>query len=63
MKKELLKGLTEEQIAMVKECEDVKDLIQIAKDEGIELTEEQLNAISGGGCSNSTNPRKRKIES
>ena len=63
MKKDLLKGLTEEQIAMVKECEDIKDLIQLAKDEGVELTEEQLNAIAGGGCSDSTKHRQRKIES
>ena len=63
MKKELLKGLTEEQIAMVKECGDAKDLIQLAKLEGIELTEEQLNAIAGGGCSSSTNHGQRKIES
>ena len=58
MKKELLKGLTEEQIAKVKEFDDVSDLVQLAKDEGVELTEEQLNAISGG-CSNS-DPRKNK---
>ena len=48
MKKELLKGLTEEQIAKVREFDDVSDLIQLAKDEGVELTEEQLNAINGG---------------
>lgn len=41
MKQELLKGLTEE---------------QIAKAEGVELTEEQLAAVSGG-CS-STDTRK-----
>ena len=35
MKKELLKGL----------------LLKLAKEEGIDLTDEQLSAISGGGCS------------
>lgn len=60
MREELLKGLTEEQIAKVREFDDVSDLIQLAKDEGVELTQEQLNAISGGGCSNSE-PRNRKI--
>lgn len=60
MRKELLKGLTEEQIKKAREC-DVKDLIQLAEDEGVELSEEQLNAIAGGGCSESE--RKRKIES
>ena len=63
MRKELLKGLTEEQIAKAKACGDVRDLIQLAKDEGIELNEEQLNAISGGACSSTGEHRKRKIES
>ena len=63
MRKELLKGLTEEQIAKVREFDDVSDLIQLAKDEGVELTEEQLDAINGGGCGDSTKPEKRKIES
>ena len=52
-KQELLKGLTESQIVMVKECGDVNDLLQLAKDEGVELTEEQLDAVSGGGCGGS----------
>ena len=63
MRKELLKGLTEEQIAKVREFDDPSDLIQLAKDEGVELTDEQLNAIAGGGCGDSTKPQKRKIDS
>ena len=52
MKKELLKGLTEEQIEKVKSCKNHEELLELAKAEGIELTEEQLTAISGGGvCS------------
>lgn len=52
MKKELLKGLTEEQIAKVKACKSHEELLALAKEEGIELTEEQLSTISGGGvCS------------
>lgn len=62
MREELLKGLTEEQIAKVREFDDVSDLIQLAKDEGVELTEEQLNAINGGGCGDNTKPKKRIIE-
>lgn len=61
MRKELLKGLTEEQIAKIREFDDVSDLIQLAKDEGVELTEEQLKAINGGGCDN-TKPKKKIIE-
>ena len=50
MKKELLKGLTEEQIAKVKACKNHEELLVLAKAEGIELTDEQLAAISGGGA-------------
>lgn len=50
MKKELLKGLTEEQIAKVKACKNSEELLKLAKEEGIELSDEQLEAISGGGC-------------
>ena len=50
MKKELLKGLTEEQIAKVKACKNHEELMALAKKEGVELTEEQLSTISGGGA-------------
>lgn len=63
MKKELLEGLTPEQIAKVKACDNVNDLLQLAKDEDVKLTEEQLDAINGGGCSNSNSSKKRKINS
>ena len=48
MKEELLKGLTEEQIAKVKACKNTEEVLAIAKEEGIELSEEQLEAVSGG---------------
>ena len=54
MKEELLKGLSEEQIAKIKECKDTKEMLAVAKEEGIDLTEEQLEAVSGGGCGTST---------
>ena len=50
MKQELLKGLTEEQIAKVKACKNQEELLTLAKEEGIELTDEQLEAVSGGNC-------------
>lgn len=50
MKNELLKGLSEEQIAKVKECKNQEEIIALAKDEGVELTNEQLEAVAGGGC-------------
>ena len=51
MRKGLLKGLTEEQIARIKNCHSSAEFLELAKEEGIQLTDEQLSAISGGGCS------------
>ena len=50
MKEELLKGLSEEQIAKIKACKSQEEVLKLAKEEGIELTDEQLAAVSGGGC-------------
>ena len=50
MREELLKGLTEEQIRKLRECKDSKEILELAKAEGIELTDEQLEAVSGGVC-------------
>ena len=65
MRKELLKGLSEDQIAKVRECGDYHDLMQLAADEGVELNNEQLEAITGGGCSSQFSPddKHRKIDS
>ena len=48
MREELLKGLTPEQIEKVMACKGQEELLKLAQEEGIELTEEQLQAISGG---------------
>ena len=50
MRNDLLKGLTEEQIKKLKECKTQEEIINLAKEEGIELTDEQLSAVSGGSC-------------
>ena len=65
MKKELLKGLTDEQIARVKACKNSEELLVLAREEGIELSNEQLEAVNGGACSDSTDKKKnkRKIDS
>ena len=42
MKQGLLKGLTEEQLAKVKECKTTEEMLALAKEESIELTDEQL---------------------
>lgn len=50
MREELLKGLSDEQIAKVKACESAEEILALAKEEGVELSDEQLEAVSGGGC-------------
>ena len=55
MKEELLKGLSEEQIKKIKECKNTEEVLAIAKEEGIELTDEQLEAVTGG-CGTHTEP-------
>ena len=50
MRAELLKGLTEEQIAKIKACKSQEEMLALAKQEGIELTDEQLEAVSGGSA-------------
>ena len=57
MKEELLKGISEEQIAKIKACKNQEEIMAIAKQEGFELTDEQLEAVNGG-CS-STDKRKQ----
>ena len=49
MRNELLKGLSEEQIKKVEACKSSEEIINLAKAEGVELTDEQLAAVSGGG--------------
>lgn len=56
MKEELLKGLTEEQIAKIKACRNQEEVLAVAKEEGVELTEEQLEAVSGGCGSDDSDP-------
>ena len=48
MRKELLKGLTEEQVKKVEACKSSEEIINLAKAEGMELTDELLEAVSGG---------------
>ena len=54
MKDRYLKNLTPEQIEKVKACKKPEELIELAKSEGIQLTDEQLAAISGGSCADSS---------
>ena len=56
MRKDLFDGLKEEQIAKVKACKNPEEVLSLAKAEGVELTNEQLALVSGGGliCSTPT---------
>ena len=69
MGNELLKGLTEEQIASARECKSEEELLELARKEGVKLSDEQLAFVSGGGCGGSDkkkdedNDGHRKIES
>lgn len=56
MKKDLLKGLSEEQIAKTKKCKNTDELLALAKQEGVELTDEQLEAVSGGCGTEDSDP-------
>ena len=60
MKKELLKGLTNEQIARAKACRSGDELLALAHEEGVELNEEQLAAVHGGGCDKTDDDQKDK---
>ena len=48
MNEELFTGLSEEQIAKVKNCKTQEQILHLAKEEGVELTSEQLEAVAGG---------------
>lgn len=50
IKAELLKGLTNEQIAKIRGCKSQEENLSIAKEEGIELNDEQLDAVPCGNC-------------
>lgn len=50
MKSELLKGISEEQLERARACKSTEELLALAKAEGVELTDEQLEAVNGGGC-------------
>ena len=43
-----IKDLTEEQIEKAKACKTAEEFFALAKEEGIELSEEELDAMSGG---------------
>ena len=59
MRADLLKGLSQEQIQKLNACRSSQEILELAKKEGVQLTDEQLEAVSGGGCLD-TNPGPHK---
>ena len=43
-------NLTDEQKAKIKNCKTPEEILELAKAEGVELTPDQLDAVSGGAC-------------
>ena len=39
-----------ETIRLLENCKSTEEILELAKSEGVELTDEQLEAVSGGGC-------------
>lgn len=50
MRNDLFQGLNERELELVYRCRNSREILEIAKKEGYTLTEEQLEAVSGGGC-------------
>ena len=50
MNEELLKSFPEELIAKIKACQNQGEILKFAKEEGIELTDEQLEAVFTSKC-------------
>ena len=44
------KNLTEEQKAKARACKTPEQMLELAREEGYELSDEQLEAVSGGGA-------------
>ena len=61
MREELLKGLTPEQVEKASKCKSAKELLALAKQEGVELTEEQLKSVNGGACVDAEARKTTKI--
>lgn len=50
MDAKLLEGLTEDQKSKLMKCKTKEDLMSLIDKEGFDLSDAQMEAISGGGC-------------
>ena len=46
----LVQGLSPEQLEKARACRSSEELFQLAKEEGLELNDAQLEAVAGGSC-------------
>ena len=56
--KSMLESLTEEERRLVEQAGSAKDLVELAQKSGVTLTDEQLDAIAGGGGDSWSDHRK-----
>ena len=54
--KSVFDSLTDEQKEKAQACKTDEELLALAAREGIELPDEALDAVSGGGCGSQTPP-------
>ena len=47
----VVENLTDEQKEKAKQCTSIKELMALAGEWGVELPDEALDAVAGGGCS------------
>ena len=55
--KDFYSGLSDEQKQKLKDCKDVKEMMQLFNEEGVKLTDDQLDDVSGGMDSRDYRPR------
>ncbi len=53
MDERLFEGLSEEQKEALKNCKTPEEIMELVAEEGLELNEAQMEAVSGGGCGRS----------
>ena len=56
-----LEDLTEEQKAKARACETPEELVQLAMEEGVEISDDQLEEVSGGAWNTSRCPHNQGL--
>ena len=51
----------EEQLEKARGCKSNAEILELAKKEGVELTEEQLKSVNGGACVDSEGKKTTKV--